>query len=332
MTAPAVPVTAAGPPARDVDWRPAAAAVAWIPDGHREPSVPLVVARRMLRCSESSLQQLLDLGLPAAEGPEGPLFDPRDLKNAGLYSGSGGTDVEVAMRLVLGFLRSDAAELTRPKRWTFRLGVAGAAAARSVFRPAPERFGGSFDGWDAGRPAPDVDGPYVRVAPGAEVAGSMTSRGAEDPVRSPEIRELMREVVDGGIRWHYLPESLERRPDEALALGVANCAVLCTVLERRLRDAGYDARSYRGWILALAQSEHSWVEVVDDDGATKCLDPSLAVLADRNGFGSPGFRELAFGSRLNRIAPTAAPLDGGYAADLAPGETVTFTCQAVRQP
>lgn len=327
--------TAVRPGTRDVDidWTAAARTINWVPAEYREPTEPATAARLSLRCSERSFQQLVDLGLPATETPDGPLFDLVDLKNAGLYSGSGVTDVEVGMRFMLRYMHESKDELTRARRWTYGLRLlpeAGGTEPMDVYRPTPEDSGGELHTWQpAGAYAYDDD--FFRMAPGSEVTGTMTTRGEPDTILSPVIRQTMLDLVDSGVRWQYVPKSLELRPLEAIALGGGSCAVLCAVLVHLLREAGVESRSCHGWMIAVSQVVHSWVEVVDDDGRTKFLDPSLALLATGNGFGPREFRDFVIGSKINRIVLTRCPLLESFVAGTpydTPDITV-FTCRSV---
>lgn len=323
----------AAAPARrlhDIDWRTAVERVVWIPAEFRNPVVPRSTAMRILRCTEQSFAQLVDLGLPSEEGPDGPLYDPLDLKNVGLYSGSGVTEVEVAMRFILSYMRTTPEELTRPKTWGYRLRLLSdaepeAPAMRRVYRPTPETFGGEVHAWEPTTgPRPEVDDVSLRMLQGAEVAGSMTTAGEGNPVRSPEIRTIMTELMESGVRWHYLPRQFELRAAEAYGMGAGSCCVLSLLLEDRLKEAGFEARSYHGWVVAASEIDHGWVEVVDEDGELKCLDPSFAMLATHNGFGTPDFHDFVIGSKINRMIPTKAPLRVPYVMDEGATDTVTF--------
>ncbi len=322
-------VPAAGPKGRhDIDWRHAVDQVRWVPAEHRLATVPWATATRILRCTEASFAQLLDLGLPREEGPDGVRFDVNDLKNVALYSGSGVTEVERAMQFVLGYMQASREELTRPKRWKFTLkleSVAEDAADRRVYRPTPEAFGGEVD---AGDWTDDLPDPVAfRLRPGTPRVGVLTTRGRDQPIRSAEIRRIAEDLTAGGIRWHYLPKAVEDEPDEVTARGAGNCATLSHVLQRELAAAGFEAQAFHGWIVGSAEIDHGWVEVTDEDGQRKCLDPSFSVLAAHNGFGSPDFCDFVNGSTLNRVIPTRAPLHDPFVLDGDITATVRFSCR-----
>lgn len=352
MSRTTAPLAAAGRAAQyDLEWQGAASKVVWIPDPHRRPTMTEASAQRMLRCTDRSFAKLLDLGLPYEDTDDGRRFEPYDLRNVGLYSGTGLTDVEVAMRMILSFMLGTPEELTRPRRWRYRLSLSApvgphARELRQVYGPTPEVFGGELQTCEPVLgPRVERDGHLFPMYQGAELAGELVTAGAEDPARAPELQVAVRELMGSGVHWQFLPTSLELEPTAAMDLGVANCVVLCSVLEADLRELGFEAASYRGWMVGLSQSDHGWVEVTDEDGQVRCLDPSFGMLAEGNGFGAADFADLVVGSRLNRIVPTRARLTHPFVVDGDPEATaaipgggtatgldvVSFSCQAKKQ-
>lgn len=301
----------------DIDWRRAVQHVVWIPEAYRSADMPAGAARRSLRCSERSFAQLVELGLPSTPGADGPLFDPVDIKNVGLYSGSGVTEMEQGIRLMLSFMQATKDDLMQPRRWRYRLQLVssappGARTYKLVYRPTPEIFGGALESATSdGRPV-EAQGPKFRVAQGSGVEGTLVTRGVERTLRSSTMRQVIDDFLGSGIRWHALPPAFAADPAAATALGVGNCATLCAALCDLLRGAGFEAIAYHGWMTAVSEVDHGWIDVGDEDGEIKALDPAFALLATGNGYGSPGFRELTMGSTLNRVIPTQAPLDAPY--------------------
>lgn len=305
----------------DIDWSPVAEAVLWTPAELRRPTVDEAAARKMLRCTPESFKALRALGLEGESTPDGMRYDAADVRNAGLYSLSGRTEVEMAMRPILAFLQGTDEQMFAERRWSFEM---TAAAACRIHPPAPEAFGGTLNFLE---PAADDEG-RAGVSAGQALRGEMITRGASDPVVDPGIVLLLKELIAAGVRWHYLPEGLKQDAYAAHARGVGNCDTMSIVLGDRLREAGYAARVFRGWIVGITEVPHSWVEVVDADGRTKILDPSLLVLASHSGLGSPEFVRKAPGARMSRIAPTRCPLSEpiGLGSDGA-AVPVRFSCR-----
>lgn len=320
----------------DIDWQGAVEDVVWIPLPHRSGTLSEAAARRLLRCTPASFAQLVDLGLPSVDGPTGTLYDSHDIQNVGLASKSGRTEVELGMRLVLAFMQAPVQELLQPRRWHYRLRLespvgVGAALLRSVYRPTPETTGGTLESCllPDGRPAPVVD-EFVKVPQRSEVAGTIVTSGSEQTIRSEQIRTVVFELLESGVRWQYMPESLSAEPHNALAHGIGNCQTLSAALRQRLAEAGVEAHAYHGWTITLSQLDHGWVEVVDDDGIVKWLDPSFSLLATVHGYGPQAFSDLVFGSALNRVVPTRAPLEEPLEADAGEGDSLSFTCHPAK--
>jgi hypothetical protein len=309
MTAAPSPTAIRPPVLYDIDWSPVARSVMWIPAEYRQGTLDEALVTRILRCTPASLAALRDLGLTPQDTPEGPLYDACDIRNAALYSLSQRTEVEAAMRPILSFLRGAEKDLFAERRWNYRMAPAAASQNGDclVSPLTPEAFGGETLELSVGD-EPVVDGARIAVPPGAQLTGTVVTRGRPDPVVSPTIRSVTEEFLASGVRWHYLAEGLKRDAHAAFAAGVGNCDTLSTVLAERLEAHGYRTALYRGWIIGITEVPHSWIEVVDDDERVKVIDPSLLLLAANSSIGSPDFAAKAFGGRLSRIVPTRCPL------------------------
>lgn len=320
----------------DIDWRPLVGRVVWVPDGHRTPTISTAAAIRMLRCTPSSFDALLDLGLRGEEGSDGLTFDICDLRNAALYSQSGVTDMEIAMATIFGYMKSATADLIAERSWTYTVTVHSdpdsvPESEQLVSRPTPEDFGGALvtcrtpEGRDV-----ELVGDRMRVRAGTRVGGMLVTRGLAGAIRSAAIRRLALEVIDSGIRWHSLPATLDLAPDEALALGVGGCVTLSVALERHLCNAGFNARSYWGWLAGAVNTMHTWVEVQDDDGSPKWIDPALALIGGLGGQGTADFVRFVVGSATNRVVPTHHPVLPIAGRGMPMPFLLDFACQAGR--
>jgi hypothetical protein len=85
---------------------------------------------------------------------------------------------------------------------------------------------------------------------------------------------------------------------------VATCTALSRHLEERCREAGFLARTRRGWMLGMLDLVHAWLEVEDEDGVTKIVDPIFVLLAELARDPHPELPALCMGSQTNRLLPT----------------------------
>ena len=299
------------PAAHDIDWTPVVGAVVWTPPEHRRPTLDQATAMRMLRCTPESFAALRGVGLEPSVTADGPRYDVDDVRNAALYSRSGRTEVETAMGAILSFLRGSDDALFGERRWTYELVPFAPAGDTCLVHPlVPEVFGGESGPLTttAGRGVvPRADG-RVAVGSGEQLSASIVTRGRPGKVVSPAIRSVTEDFLESGVRWHYLSPELKRDSHAAFARGIGNCDTMSAVLADALRAAGFAPRAFRGWIVGIAEVPHSWVEVPDEDGLTKVIDPSLLVLARHSTFGSPDFAERALGATLSRVVPTRCDL------------------------
>ncbi|MFE0023709.1 transglutaminase domain-containing protein [Amycolatopsis sp. NPDC059021] len=325
------------------DWLATLDALFTIPPGYRREDVDRAGALDILRCSDEVLTELVNAGLP--HSGDGELFDRHDLFNLALYSKSGVSAAEMGIRFALRWMTRDPHTWFQPMRWNYSLTMTGPSghggeATFSVARPLPEAFGGQVErldttpgNRDAETPGPDV----VVVTDGdtAQVDAVLRTVGEPRTLRSRRLREIVSEYSHGDYRWARMPEELQRHPELVLPHGVAPCISVSLDLAGKARAAGYPARTRRGWILGMLDLAHSWLEVTDDDGQVKIVDPIFAGLADHAGRAHPDFREACFGSALNRLLPTAHEADNGlYHHSRGGTSTVpksTLTIRAVKE-
>jgi hypothetical protein len=270
--------------------------------------IDVVAAAPAVRLSPAELEELATAGLPCRRDPRrGLLFDYDDLMNAVMFSGSGRSFPELAMRFQVRFAHSAESAWYESQTWLV-----------TVRNPAPPP-GGLPEA--ATRqyllPEPDLAAPGVRLAPGHQVergpdgyAAAVTLTGAANRIRDPRARrlwaELLHELTSGSVNFQSVPEPLRADPERAWQLGMADCMVAGNVLAGRLRQLGLEARTRRGYLLGLLGSEHGWCELAED-GCWKPLDLVFAFAAhggrNRQYPVAPGFASACAGGRFNRLLP-----------------------------
>jgi hypothetical protein len=127
------------------------------------------------------------------------------------------------------------------------------------------------------------------------------------------LRGLVGEFAALGVRWVKLPDAL--RDDETLVTErrVATCESASLFLARRCQEAGYAATTRIGWVVGMLDLVHAWVEVTDDDGETKVLDPIFSTFAGTVPGANPLLTDPAMALRTNRLVPTALEVGGRVA-------------------
>ncbi|HEY4027062.1 MAG TPA: hypothetical protein VGO86_11585 [Candidatus Dormibacteraeota bacterium] len=289
------------------------------PPDRRERLLTLPEARAKLGCGDDLLTALLDRGFPVAavEGGE-PRLDLHDVINVGLYSGSGQSVPELAQRALFRFASTDPERWTAPTRWKIAVehrclaGDGGEhAGGWALAEPDPERWGGATDEWgsheglrlrlDGRGDAPE------RRADSASATGTVRLEGRVQRVLAPTVIEAFDELVRGiqrdAPRFQWLPDALRADPDGAARLGVTDCAASSLLLERELGRLGFATRTGDGCVLGLVPTPHAWVEVLDDDGVWKALDPIFAAVAARVPGTRPEFAAFCLGSFSSRVLP-----------------------------
>lgn len=283
-----------------------------VPENLGRYDTDAAIGAQALRADAGEVARLAEHGLPHRMDDErGPLFDYDDLMNVGMFCGTGQTVPEIGLRFLMRFASAARPSWFEPRAW--QVGVypsrtAGGLAAEdgavlpAVTVRAPDA---TAPGVDLLSPASFDDG---LVACGYEAGVRLT--GADQHVHDPLIKAAWREVVDAlasrQVNYQTVPEPLRRDHQRAWALGIADCIVAARLLADRLREAGFEARARRGYLLGLFGSDHAWCEVVED-GVPKSLDPVFAFVAtvgDERGVArSPEFAAACFGSRFNRLLP-----------------------------
>jgi PAS domain-containing protein len=320
--------TAATGTAANADaWLAALSGLFTMPAGYRDEQVDRIAALETLRCGPAVLDELVRAGLPCS-GPSGDeRFDRYDLFNLSLATGTGTSLPERTIHYALRWMHGGPETWTQRLEWIFEIELhcpdpagCGAAPFWSHAALLPQAVGGEMMEWQLdGRP-----GPPPEPIPGAQVqregagplrfAGRLATAGTLMTLRSPRLRAIADEFLAAGYRWARMPEALQRDYERVLAAGVGPCISASLRLEREFRAAGYEAYTRRGWLLGMLDLAHAWVEVVDDDGITKPVDPIFTRLTEYSDAPHPGLGPACIGSRINRLLPAAIPADGQMTA------------------
>lgn len=301
-----------------------------IPPDLRDERIDRSGALELLQCGPRILDELLANGLPCGGEPGAERFDRFDLVNLALYSGSGASVPEKTMRFALRWMHADPGSLFRPRRWDYSVvlsppaGDAGgdpAGVEWSLATPRPELHGGRVESLVVGPDGAVVGEKDItaRGTAGLTASGVLVTSGERRRIRSPELREIVTSFGPDRFRWGRMPEEFQWRKDEVLSQGYAPCIAVCLELAERCRAAGFEARTRRGWIMGMLDLAHSWLEVVDEDGLTKTVDPAFVILAAHHAeTPHPSVAEAFTGSLLNRLMPTEHHADepvNGYRRD-----------------
>lgn len=300
-----------------------------IPAELRDERVERDAALELLQCGPETFEELLRAGLPHGGSPGAERFDRFDLVNLALYSGSGASIPEKTMRYALRWMHADPGNLFRPQRWNYSVTLSPPARDKegdpermdwNLATPHPELSGGWTESLSLGQGAvlgeKDIT---VRGTSALGVSGVLVTSGERREIRSERLREIVTSYGPDRFRWGRMPEELQWRKDEVLSQGYAPCISVCLELAERCREAGFEARTRRGWIMGMLDLAHSWLEVVDEDGLVKNVDPAFVILADHHAESPhPAIAEAFTGSLLNRLLPTEHHADepvNGYRHD-----------------
>ncbi|MGW4365657.1 hypothetical protein ACWEKT_08430 [Nocardia takedensis] len=309
----AIRLDAAPDNGRDLDgWLRALDRFVAVPAAFAEPRLTRHQALEMLRCGDEVLDRLVAGGLPAAGTGEDRRFDWYDLFNLGLYSGTGRSQAELAFGFGVRWMSAPISTWTEEREWDVRLTLGcgrprcGPEPVWRIAVPRPEINGGSILDSEV-LPARPVTraGMYESRAPQApQVHVRVRTRGEHRRLLAAGATEIVREFIARDLRWVRMPERMQADPGAVHALGVANCISAGLELAQLMTAAGYQARTRRGWLLGVMDIEHAWVEVLDDDGVVKAVDPVFALLGRFVPDAPPDFADACLGSRLNRLLPT----------------------------
>ncbi|TDD82757.1 hypothetical protein [Actinomadura rubrisoli] len=302
---------------------------------HHRPDTDRRSAAAMLACDPSTLSALVRYGLPCTGEPGRERFDSRDLFNLALYSGTGRTAVERNVAAALAWTRASCEELIAPRVSSFELRVDCADpdgcrpdARNALARPRKGAYGGTVRNVRA-RPAAGGNRSVRARSAGARQGAAATARSSgpalalsavlrtvgDCPVlRSRGLRAVLREFMGAELRWLRLPEALRDDADRLVPRGFAGCGAASRYLERLCREEGIPATTRIGWVVGLPDLVHAWLEVEDEDGVTKVIDPSFALLSDLIPRANPMLLDPGLGFRTNRLVPTGLHVGGDVAS------------------
>lgn len=304
--------------ARLTGWLEALERLRPAPVPHSDERVSREQALLLLRCGEAVLDELCDRGLPHSGTPPEEHYDSSDLVNLALASRSSRSLPELGASFISRTARAGPRDWVSVHRWMLGVRVfaehgaeCGEDPSWSFRRPTPEVFGGSCLEWHEGGilRVMQVD-VFPREGESAtlDLTGRVLTRGEVRVVRSRALRKLYREVLEA-MEFFVLPASLETDIDAIMSAKGADCAGLSALLEHECRRAGYHALARRGYLLGLlGMGEHCWLEVVDDDGRVKVLDPTLPMVARASPHPTPAFTAFCLGSISNRLLPFDCPI------------------------
>ncbi len=276
-----------------------------VPAEHRVADTGAAAAAELLGCDAATLADLVHNGLPSTGGR----FDSRDLFNLGLHSGTGTTAPERAFGYTLRWLRSPTGALLAPRASTFALAARCAAAEcprpySVVARPLAKRYDGDVGDLELTGSMLVVESTVVSAESAVAIASTLDTRGVLAPLRAPALRAVLREFLDARPRWVTLPEAMRADTSLLAGHGIVTCASGGLHLAAGCLAAGYPATTRIGWVIGMLDQVHAWVEVVDDDGETKVLDPTIALFAATLPGANPVLRDPSVSVRTNRLIPT----------------------------
>lgn len=325
-------LTDAGRPApatAEQGWLAALDGLFTVPADFRNENVDRVAALDMLRCGEATLDALIAAGLPCRGEPGAEWFDRFDLFNLALRSKSTVSVPERAIRYALRWMHGDPHTWIEPIRWSFDIELrcplpeCGEQPEWWHSRLDLESFETELLDWQTNpATATTVDDAVHFCGPGpVGMRGQLVTRGKLMTLRSPVLQSITDEFLAANYPWIRMPERLQYDYQRVMAAGAAPCITASLFLQSQYQAAGYQAITRRGWLLGMLDLAHSWVEVVDDDGVRKAVDPIFVRLADHAENPHPQLAAGCIGSRLNRLLPTAIPADGQMVSHRCGGRT-----------
>lgn len=296
----------------DRTWLQALSRLTPVPAQYARPTVAPDEAARFLRCPTATVAALSDNGLPHYRSG----FDQFDLINLALRARPGASIPEISLGLLLRFIAQDPSAWSSPMSWKFTVNGICESASRSNGSVSGQPTHTPGQRWVLWAPTeasemtlkPSNEGPIIAAAPEVSFSCTVRTDGLPGRIQSPEIRAVVREIIDAGYTFTRMPEVVQRDAQWMREHRIFDCVSISAELERRFVARGLPCRTRYGWLAALAASGHAWIEVLDDDGSWKPIDLALRALAEILYPNHRLFQEFCLGSRLNRLIPTGCPI------------------------
>jgi hypothetical protein len=265
-----------------------------IPPEHHIGDTDRTAAKQTLGCTDDTLDLLVHNGLTTSDDR----YDSRDLFNLGLHSGTGKTVPEQAFAFTLRWMRASTEDLLASRTSRFDLKLSCDCETATFAAPRCDLYGGE-----------------VREVGTTDTSRTATIRteGKLAPLVSPTLRDLVREFAALGIRWVKLPDALRDNESLLTEHRVATCESASRYLARRCEETGLKATTRIGWVIGMLDLVHAWVEVTDDDGETKIVDPVFSLFATTVTNANPLLTDPTVALRTNRLIPTDLPVGGRVA-------------------
>lgn len=296
-------------------WLSALRALIPMPEAYRRFDVDRISARGLLGCQNELLDRLLQGGIPHCGAGDAVRFDYNDLANVALYSGAATSVPLAGQRMMVRYASGAPGTWTSPRRWKidWRLGCHQPHCPGGEWRvalPAPDVFGGRIEELSCDQECSQQDGTLIATGNSeVRLTGLVTTAGRRRPLRSGAAREVFDELLDdllaGRYRFQWMHPSLRTDRAAVEVLRIMDCTVCALEIQRRLTSLGLTARTRRGRLLGVLDVEHSWAEVLDEDGVFKPIDPVLALHAIRHRRGQAEFVDFCAGSIPSRFLPWA---------------------------
>lgn len=283
-------------------WSAGVRAMVPVPSEHRRLEADETAVQAILRCKADDIEELCRSGIACIERDGVHFFDPVDVYNLGLLSGSGRTVPEVASSY---FARLAVAGRDR---WT-------APVETEVTVDWPAEGNGATLGDEFGflRLAGDTDG--------GQQTATYVPHGTVRTVASARLGALFQDML-ADFSFQLLPTSLKGDAAAIALLGVGDCDGLSPVLAMRCNEAGFDATVESGHVRGgFGWGLHAWVRVEDEDGQPKALDPTLPLVAVSQGVDAGAFSRFCCGSLVTRVVPQVLRPAGGPPVSLSLPDT-----------